>query len=258
VASVAERWRRLCLQDDIMASNTRDERHSTGSRQNRHGATEYQRAQPWRQPLDRLVRRLSLPSWVGADADVLLQRAIDESVVERHQTWNELAAGAVVVALAGAGIGRTTEAIAAQSEASHGRVCAVARQLRCGLALVDEVVPTYPWAVEAVVATLGDRGLDTRTCLDLSRRATFLLELADEAGVGSKVSRVTVAAAAICAASQLRESSVVTAAEVAAAATETLQTSKGAVVTYASEIVQMYGEQYGQRAMMRAMLERRV
>jgi hypothetical protein len=30
------------------------------------------------------------------------------------------------------------------------------------------------------------------------------------------------------------------------------------VVTYASEIVQMYGEQYGQRAMTRAMLERRV
>lgn len=112
---------------------------------------------------------------------------------------------------------------------------------------------TDPWAVDRVVAALGRRGLDIDPCLELRRGGEFLLGLALDAGIGTEVSQVTLAAAAVYAADLLHAERVVTAAAVAAAAAETGQTSNGAVRTYAEEIIQRYGEQHGRKGLTRVM-----
>ena len=125
---------------------------------------------------------------------------------------------------------------------------------RCERAVTDGRL-TDPWAVDRVVAALGRRGLDIDPCLELRRGGEFLLDLALEAGIGTEVSQVTLAAAAVYAADLLYGEHVVTGAAVAAAAAETGQTSKGAVTTYADAIVQQYGERYGRKELPRAMQE---
>jgi transcription initiation factor TFIIB len=206
--------------------------------------------------VEMIVGNLSLPKFVAVDAAELLKQASERRLPGGRMAWEALAAGAVVVALLQAGIDRSTEEVAVHAKTTHERTCAAARKLRCELGLVREVAPTYPWAVDAVVATLGERGLDVRACIELRRGASFLLELADEACIGPGTSRVTVAGSAVYAADRLGEGKVVTQAEVAAAAAETVQTSKGAVATYAREIVQAYGERYGQEELAKAMQDR--
>ena len=111
--------------------------------------------------------------------------------------------------------------------------------------------------VDVIVASLADRGLDVRTCFDLQRRGISLLHLTDEGCTNLDVSQVTIAAAAVYAADRLLSGEQrVTDAEVAAAAAETAPTSKGAVATYAEELVEAYSERRGYMNSVRATPER--
>ena len=112
-------------------------------------------------------------------------------------------------------------------------------------------------AVDVIVVSLAERGLDVRTCFELQRRGISLLQLTDEGCTNPDVSHVTIAAAAVYAADRLLSSTErVTDAEVAAAAAETAPTSKGAVATYAEELVEAYSERRGYMDSVRATPER--
>ena len=205
-----------------------------------------------------IVGNLGLPGYVASDAAALLKQASKERLPGGHMAWEALAAGAVYVATMQAGLRRTTEEVAVHAKTSHERLCAAARKLRCELGLVDEVPPTQEWAVDAVVERLGEtQDVTLQRCLALRRLGEFLLELADEACLGSGTPRVTMAAAAVYAADRLTDGKTVTQAAVAAAASGVVTTSKWTVSTYSCVIVDAYEARYGTRELEEVLTGRR-
>jgi transcription initiation factor TFIIB len=195
-----------------------------------------------------IVGNLGLPDVVAADAAALLKQASEERLPGGRMGWEALAAGAVYVATSQSGFQRTTEEVAVHAKTSHERLCAAARKLRCELGLIDEVPPTQAWAVDAVVAVLGEQtGLGLDVCLELRRVGEFLLEVADEACLGPGTARVTMAAAAVYAADRLTDGKVVTQQDVAEAASAVVSTSKCVIAGYSREVYDAYTARYGAR-----------
>lgn len=185
---------------------------------------------------------LDLPRYVIADAGRWLREAAVERLPGGHMAWESLAGGAILLAAIDAGVPRESTEVALFTKASHERVCAAARKLRCELEL--DTPPIRPRAVEEVLETLGE-DLDEVAHQRLHRLGEHLLELADETKIGPGTSRLTVAAAAVYAADRLTDGKDLTQSRVVEAASTIVATTKGKVGRYSGELVEAYVDRHG-------------
>lgn len=189
---------------------------------------------------------VGLPTYVSADAYLLVKQAVERRLPGGRMAWESLAAGAVLLAARRAGFPRETEVVAEYAKSTHERACAVARKIRIECEVVDEYAPVQGEALDDVLAEFD--GLDVQTVLEFARVGRHLLELADVELVGPGTSRVAVAGAAVYAADRLTDGKTVTQAEVAEAASRVCPTSKGVVARYSRELYDAYEARYGRAA----------
>ncbi|MDL5363886.1 transcription initiation factor IIB family protein [Halalkalicoccus sp. NIPERK01] len=193
--------------------------------------------------IESITGNLALPGFVAEDAGLFLKQAADARLPGGRMSWEALAGGAVLLAALDAEFPRSCEEVAQYAKAGRERLCAAARKLRCELEL--DVPPVREAPVDAVVAALGEAAPDVEACLRLRRIGAHLLEIADEAPIGPGTSRVTMAAAAVYAADRLTEGKALTQAEVVAAGTTILDTTKSRVSRYSQALHDAYVDRHG-------------
>ncbi|WP_170864964.1 transcription initiation factor IIB [Halogranum amylolyticum] len=185
---------------------------------------------------------LGLPRHVVGTAGRYLKQAAEERLPGGHMSWEALAGGAVLIAANEAGFPRSISDVVQYAKASHERVSAAARKLRCDLGL--DVAPVRVGVVDDVLAALDDV-LNVQTCLKLRRIAERLLEMADTKRVGSGTTRLTMAAAAVYAADRLTDGKALTQAQVAAAGSTVVDTTKNRIAAYSQELHDVFVAQLG-------------
>ncbi|WP_178917838.1 transcription initiation factor IIB family protein [Natronomonas gomsonensis] len=180
-----------------------------------------------------LGANLSIPEHVQTDASRYLKAAKRERLPGGRMPWEGLAAGAMLLATRNAGIERDPVDVAQYAKASLDRVCAGARKIR--LETEVEAPPVRDRAVDRVVAALDDV-LDVEAAIELVRVGERLLEVADREAIGSGTHRMAMAGAAVYAADRLTSEKHLTQAEVVAAASTVVPTSKSQIRSYSREV----------------------
>jgi len=113
-------------------------------------------------------------------------------------------------------------------------VCAAARKVRLQTPVDLPVV--RDWAVDRVVTPLGEIGIDGETGIELVRIGERLLDVADTVPIGPGTARMIVAEAAVYAADQLTPGKILIQADVVAAVSETVPTSKYKIARYSQAV----------------------
>jgi transcription initiation factor TFIIB len=180
-----------------------------------------------------LGANLGLPEHVQTDASRYLKVAKAERLPGGRMAWEALAAGSVLLAVRSAGIERKPANVTQYAKASLDRVCAAARKIR--LQTDVEAPPVRDRAVDRVVAAL-DETVDVETAIELVRVGDRVMDIADSECIGPGTHRMAVAGAAVYAADRLTEDKHVTQAEVVAAASTVVPTSKHQVRNYSRAI----------------------
>ncbi|SFS09884.1 transcription initiation factor TFIIB [Halomicrobium zhouii] len=187
---------------------------------------------------------LALPDHVVETAAKYLREASAARLPGGRMAWESLAGGAVLLAARTSGLTRSDidVAIAANAKATHERVCAAARKIRCGCGV--DAPPVRPNATQAVVDALDDalRGGDA---VRIWRMARQLLTLGDDVPVGPGTPRLTVAAAAVYAADRLTSGKSLTQQQVADAASTVVPTTKSKIARYNCKLVDAYVARHG-------------
>lgn len=180
-----------------------------------------------------LGANLGLPEHVQTDASRYLKAAKRERLPGGRMPWEGLAAGAMLLAARKAGIERDPVDVAQYAKASLDRVCAGARKIR--LETDVEAPPVRDRAVDQVVAALDDV-LDVEAAIELVRVGERLLGVADSEAIGSGTHRMAMAGAAVYAADRLTTEKQLTQAEVVAASSTVVPTSKSQIRSYSREV----------------------
>jgi len=177
-----------------------------------------------------LGANLELPDHLTTDAAHCLEAATDARLPSGRMAWESLAAGAVLLAGRASGVERTPAQIAQFAKSSRERVCAAARKIRLQTPVDAPVVRDR--AVDRVVTALGESGIDVETGIELVRVGERLLDVADTIPIGPGTARMTVAGAAVYAADRFTPGKALTQADVVAAVSETVPTSKSKIASY--------------------------
>ena len=181
-----------------------------------------------------LGANLELPDHVTTDAAHYLEAAKDARLSGGQMAWESLAAGAVLLAGRASGVERTPGQISQYAKSSRERVCAAARKVRLQTPVDLPVV--RDWAVDRVVTPLGEIGIDGETGIELVRIGERLLDVADTVPIGPGTARMIVAEAAVYAADQLTPGKILIQADVVAAVSETVPTSKYKIARYSQAV----------------------
>ena len=186
---------------------------------------------------------VGLPTYVSADAGLLVKQAAENRLPGGRMAWESLAAGAVLLAAQRRGFPRETEVVAEYAKSTHERACAAARKIRIECELVEAYPPVQGEALDAVLAEFDE--LDVQTVLEFARVGRYLLRVADLEPVGPGTSRVAMAGAAVYAADRLTDGKAVTQVEVAETASRVCPTSKSVIARYSRELHDAYKARHG-------------
>jgi transcription initiation factor TFIIB len=188
---------------------------------------------------------LGLPDHVVTLAARYLRSGAAAELPGGRMAWEALAGGAVLLAVRASPVDRDgiDVAVARHAKASHERVCAAARKLRCELGFDAPVI--RPDAVMRVVDTLADDAIPGARAIRTWRLAQHLMELGDRVPVGPGTPRLTVAAAALYAADRLLPGKHLTQAQVVEVASTVVTTSTHRLSRYSRELVDAYEAEHG-------------
>jgi transcription initiation factor TFIIB len=195
-------------------------------------------------------RSAGLPEFVRERATKLFRDALEAGLAGGRMSYESLAAGALIVAAREAGCPHSVDVITPWARTPEERGCAGARKVRIGLGLTDSCPPVRPGAVDAVLEALNEQtdgrgGRFGNSYFEVQQVASHLMELADERSVGPGTPRLTVAAAAVYAATKLVGGVRLTQSELAEAVSPIVETTPGRVSRYNRELLAAYIERHG-------------
>jgi len=195
--------------------------------------------------IEMIGANLGLPDHVITQAAQHLRSASEARLPGGRMAWEALAGGAVLLAVRASAIDREDidSAVATYTKASHERVCAAARKIRCECGFDVPVV--RPNAVATVLDALAADAIPERQLVRIRRLARHLLEVGDQVPVGPGTSRLTVAAAAVYAADRLLPDKHLTQQAVADAASTVVPTSRNRISRYNCDLVDAYRDRHG-------------
>jgi transcription initiation factor TFIIB len=174
-----------------------------------------------------------------------LRSASEARLPGGRMAWEALAGGAVLLALRASSVDRDEidVAVATHTKAPHERVCAAARKIRCECGFDAPLI--RPNAVMEVVDALDADAIPGARAVRTWRLAQHLMQLGDQVPVGPGTPRCTVAASALYAADRLLSRKHLTQAQVVAAASTIVPTSRNRIARYSRELVDAYEAEHG-------------
>ena len=195
-------------------------------------------------------RSAGLPEFVRERATDLFRDALEAGLAGGRMAYESVATGALIVAAREAGCPHSIDAITPWARTPEERGCAGARKVRLGLGLTDSCPPVRPGAIDVVFEAL-DEQTDDRdgrfgsSSLEVRQVASHLMDLADELAIGPGTPRLTVAAAAVYAATKLVGGVRLTQSELAEAVSPIVETTPGRVSRYNCLLRAAYIERHG-------------
>lgn len=197
------------------------------------------------QDIKSMGRSASLPRFVRERATDLFRDALKAGLAGGRMAYESLAAGALIVATQEAGCPQSIDVITPWARTPEERGCAGVRKVRLGLELTEQCPPVRPDAVDVVLDALDEHELLEETHLKLRQVACHLMEVADDASIGSGTARLTVAASAVYAATKMVDGARVTQSEVVEAVSPIVETTTGKLSRYNCELIDAYESRHG-------------